>query len=134
MKLLLLGKDGQLGQELNKSLSLMGEVNALSKNDCDLTDKKRVTEVIREYSPEVIVNAAVYTRVDEAENNETLASEVNGYALEHIGSTAQKINASVVHFSSDYVFDGQSKEPYKEESPTCPINIYGVSKVLEKRD
>ena len=130
MKSLLLGKDGQLGQDLHKSLSLLGEVHAFGKNDCNLNDQKRLTDVIRMINPEVIVNAAAYTKVDEAENNELLAHEVNTHALEHIGLNAKKINACVVHFSTDYVFDGKSKEPYKEDSLTQPINIYGLSKVL----
>ncbi len=129
MKFILFGKDGQLGIDLHKYLKKYGEVDAFNKRDGDITDKVRISALINELQPDVIINAAAYTNVDEAETQTELANKINNLALEDIGKASKKIDALVIHFSTDYVFDGNSHEPYKEKDLTNPLNYYGQSKL-----
>jgi dTDP-4-dehydrorhamnose reductase len=129
MKLLLLGKQGQLGHELQTSLSSLGEVIALGREDLDLTDLQALARVIQKESPDVIVNAAAYTAVDKAETERTPCYLLNAIVPEIIAIEAERIGALVVHYSTDYVFDGSKKTPYIPDDAPNPINYYGYSKL-----
>jgi dTDP-4-dehydrorhamnose reductase len=130
MRVLLFGKNGQVGWELQRTLAPLGEVVALGRQEADLGDFARLREVIRSNKPEVIVNAAAYTDVDGAESNRDLAMRVNGEAPGVLAEEAKKLGALLVYYSTDYVFDGKKEAPYRESDPTNPMNIYGESKLL----
>ena len=130
MKILLLGKNGQLGGELSKSLLGLGEVIALDRSECDLATPEVIPQVIKETSPDIIVNAAAYTAVDKAEEEENIAAIVNGASVAVLAEEAKKLNALFVHYSTDYVFDGLKSGRYTEEDSPCPINAYGRTKLL----
>lgn len=129
MKILLSGKDGQVGSELCRSLMLMGEVVALGRSELDLANPKAVRSVIRDVKPDVIVNAAAYTAVDKAEDDEELATIVNAEAPGLLAEESRRLNALFVHYSTDYVFDGLKRKPYVEQDAAEPINAYGRSKL-----
>jgi dTDP-4-dehydrorhamnose reductase len=129
MKILLTGKNGQVGGELNRSLSKLGTIFALDRNDMDLSKPETLGPVIQDIRPDIIINAAAYTAVDKAESEPELAMTVNGIAPGVIAKEAKKIGATLIHYSTDYIFDGKSKSPYKEEDTTCPLSIYGESKL-----
>jgi dTDP-4-dehydrorhamnose reductase len=128
LKILLLGKNGQVGFELQRALAPLGDVTALDRTGCDLRYPNSVRMAIQAYRPDVVVNAAAYTAVDLAESEAELAHAINGVALGVLGTEAAKIGAVVVHYSTDYVFDGTNKAPYSEQDVACPINVYGLSK------
>lgn len=134
MKILLLGKSGQVGWELQRSLASLGQLVALdrhSRDYCgDLTDLPGIGEAILKVRPNVIVNAAAYTAVDKAESDSVTADLVNHNALKVIAAAAKNVNALVVHYSTDYVFNGKGSLPWKESDTTDPINAYGNSKLL----
>ncbi|WP_062112151.1 dTDP-4-dehydrorhamnose reductase [Collimonas pratensis] len=128
MKILLTGKTGQVGYELERSLRGLGEVVALSRAQMDLTSIDQIRDVIRAIKPKLIVNAAAYTAVDRAETESELAMLVNGEAPAVMAHEAKKLGAAMIHFSTDYVFDGEKKSPYTESDPVGPINVYGHTK------
>jgi dTDP-4-dehydrorhamnose reductase len=132
MKILLLGKNGQVGWELQRSLAPLGELIALdarSQNHCgDLTDLTGLAKTVREVAPDVIVNAAAYTAVDKAESEPELAQAVNAKALAVLAQAAKASDAWLVHYSTDYVFDGSKATPYLESDARNPLGIYGKSK------
>ncbi len=130
MKLLVIGSNGQVGWELVRSLQPLGTVISIDRHRVDLADLKRLETVIRKIAPNVIINAAAYTAVDRAEENETLAFQINGRAPEVLASEAKRSGALLVHYSTDYVFDGAKGSAYTEEDPPCPINVYGHSKLM----
>lgn len=107
MKLLVTGADGQVGWELRRSLMPLGEVIAMDRNACDLSRPQDLPRIIRELSPDIIVNAAAYTAVDKAEKEETLATMINGAAVGVIAEEARKLGILLIHYSTDYVFDGR---------------------------
>jgi dTDP-4-dehydrorhamnose reductase len=127
--ILLTGKTGQLGSELNRLLPKLGEVIAPERNDLDLRDPETIRQVMRNASPQLVVNAAAYTAVDAAETDEATALAVNAEAPRLLAQEAKKIGAMFLHFSTDYVFDGSKKVPYEEPDPTNPINVYGKTKL-----
>ncbi|AIY40050.1 dTDP-4-dehydrorhamnose reductase [Collimonas arenae] len=129
MKILVTGKTGQVGYELERSLQGLGEVIALDRNQMDLSNLTQVRDVIREIKPNLIVNPAAYTAVDKAETEPELAMLVNGEAPGVMAEEAKKLGAAIIHYSTDYVFDGTKISPYTENDPTCPINEYGRSKL-----
>jgi dTDP-4-dehydrorhamnose reductase len=126
--ILLTGKNGQIGAELLRFLPQLGEVVALAREQLDLSKRDDISRVIREIRPQIIVNAAAYTAVDKAETNEAMAQAVNGEAPGVMAEEAKKIGAALVHYSTDYVFDGSKKIPYDETDPANPINVYGRTK------
>jgi dTDP-4-dehydrorhamnose reductase len=128
-RILLIGKEGQIGWELHQHLRGQAAITAVDRSTFDLTDPLQMRKVIREIKPEVIINAAAYTAVDLAEKEEQLAIQINGEAPALLAQEANALGALLVHFSTDYVFDGQSKTPYTEESLTNPLNVYGRSKL-----
>lgn len=129
MKILLTGKNGQVGWELNRSLSKLGTIFAMGRDDMDLSKPETLGSVIQNIRPDIIINAAAYTAVDKAESEPELVMTVNGIAPGVIAEEAKKIGAGIIHYSTDYVFDGKAKSPYKEEDVTCPLSIYGKSKL-----
>jgi len=128
-KILILGAKGMLGNELAKVFASYKPI-LWALEDLDITDSKKTMEKIVELSPNVVINAAAYTNVPEAEKNQDLANNINGYAVGYIANACQLIGAVLVHYSTDYVFDGKNKKGYKEEDEGNPINAYGASKYL----
>ena len=133
MKILLTGKNGQVGWELNHSLSKLTTVFAMDRNEMDLSKPETLRPVIQEIRPDIIINAAAYTAVDKAESEPELAMTVNGIAPGVIAEEAQKIGAGMIHYSTDYVFDGKATSPYKEGDLPCPLSIYGKSKLAGEK-
>lgn len=127
--ILLTGKNGQVGAELLRLLPQVGEVVAFGHNQLDLSNPSDICRAIREVRPQLIVNAAAYTAVDQAETDETTAQAVNAQAPGLLAEEAKKIGASLVHYSTDYVFDGTKKVPYVETDSANPINVYGKTKL-----
>ncbi|HEX2530954.1 MAG TPA: dTDP-4-dehydrorhamnose reductase [Burkholderiaceae bacterium] len=129
MKILLLGKDGQVGWELQRSLAPLGPLVALGRAQADFEDIARLRLLVREKQPDVIINAAAYTAVDKAESELAKAYCVNADAVRVLAEEAQRLNAWLVHYSTDYVFDGKKSAPYNEDDPTYPLSVYGASKL-----
>jgi dTDP-4-dehydrorhamnose reductase len=128
-KILLIGKNGQVGGDLLSLLPPLGDVVALDRGHLDLTRPEEIRRTIRELHPHLIVNAAAYTAVDQAENEEALAHAINTEAPALIAVEAKRIGAALVHYSTDYVFDGSKNVPYEENDPPNPINAYGRTKL-----
>lgn len=129
MKILLFGKNGQVGWELNRSLQPLGEVVALGRDGADFSEPESLRQIVQDVNPDIIVNAVAYTAVDRAEEEEELAMKVNGVAVGVLAEEALKLDALLVHYSTDYVFDGTKTEPYLEEDEPGPINAYGRTKL-----
>lgn len=129
VRILLLGHTGQLGWELHRCLLPWGMVHAVDFPDIDLARPETLRPLIRGVQPDLIVNAAAYTAVDRAENEPDLARAVNAIAPGVMAEEAARAKAALVHYSTDYVFDGQATQPYKEAEAPAPINIYGRTKL-----
>ena len=129
MKILLTGASGQVGYELLRSLQGLGEVVALDRRQMDLADLDQVRDVIREVRPHLIVNPAAYTAVDKAESERALAFRINAEAPAVMAREAHLLGAGMVHYSTDFVFDGTKEGAWLETDPTNPINVYGLSKL-----
>lgn len=127
--LLVTGKNGQVGVELVKALASFGEVIAPPREAMDLTNPESIRSMIRAVRPLWIVNPAAYTAVDKAESEPELAYAINAEAVKVIAEEAQQVGAGVIHFSTDYVFDGRSSTPYTETDVTNPVSVYGASKL-----
>lgn len=133
-RILLFGKNGQIGNEAFHQLSRFSEVIHVSLPEFDITDLTRLEKLIRNISPDIIYNAAAYTDVDRAESEENKVFLVNATAPEVMAKTAARINALFIHFSTDYVFDGSKTIEYTENDLPHPVNLYGKSKFIgEKR-
>lgn len=128
MKTLIVGARGMLGHELVK-VFLDWKPFLWDKDEIDITNQAQVEQKISDLAPELIINAAAYTNVDACETNEALATKVNGEAVGYLAEAAGKIGATLVHYSTDYVFDGGKKEGYGEDDEPNPINAYGRSKL-----
>jgi len=133
VRLLITGANGQVGWELRRSLMPLGEVIAMDRNACDLTRLQDLPRIIREIHPDIVVNAAAYTAVDKAEEEEAQATMINGAAVGVIADEARKLGALLIHYSTDYVFEGTKDTPYTEDDPPHPINAYGRSKLAGER-
>ncbi|MGH8123115.1 MAG: dTDP-4-dehydrorhamnose reductase, partial [Rudaea sp.] len=139
MRILLLGANGQVGFELQRSLAPLGELIVATRSGklpgdvgclrADLVDADSLTRAFDSAQCDIVVNAAAYTAVDRAEDEPDLAARINGTALAQIGQWAARRCALVVHYSTDYVFDGQSRRPYREDDATAPLGVYGRSKL-----
>lgn len=120
-----------LGTDLQTELASRGEaVVALSRSDLDITDSRLVSAAVAEHAPDIIVNCAAYTKVDQAEREESLANAINGSAVELLAAAANEARALLVQISTDFVFDGAKREPYEINDPTSPLSVYGRSKLL----
>lgn len=128
MKIVLFGRDGLIGHELLRTLMPLGKVTALGREDVDFEDKDRLHETVRSLGADVIVNAVGYTAVDQAEVDEARAFRVNAHAVEVLADYARYNGSLLVHYSTDYVFDGQKETPYIETDLPNPLNAYGRSK------
>lgn len=128
-RILITGKTGQVGYELERSLQGLGEIIAVDRSQMDLSNLEQVRDVIRSVKPTLIVNPAAYTAVDQAEREPELAQRINGEAPGVMAEEAKKLGAALIHYSTDYVFDGSKDGAYVETDPTCPINVYGASKL-----
>jgi dTDP-4-dehydrorhamnose reductase len=129
MNLLLLGKTGQLGWELQRTLKPLGAVLACDFPEVDMADAASIRKIVRDCCPEVIINATAYTAVDKAESESELAEAINGTGPGVLAEVARKLNTVLIHFSTDYVFDGTKDAPYEEIDLPHPINVYGSSKL-----
>jgi dTDP-4-dehydrorhamnose reductase len=132
-KILLTGKAGQVGRELAPLLDRAGEVTALDRQQLDLTKPNKIRQAVREARPDLIVNAAAYTAVDRAESEEAIAQAINGIAPGVLAEEAKKLGALLVHYSTDYVFDGTKGKPYEEDDSTNPLSAYGRTKLEGER-
>ncbi|HZQ91945.1 MAG TPA: dTDP-4-dehydrorhamnose reductase [Terriglobales bacterium] len=130
MKVLVTGKDGQVGWELQRALAAVGDVVALGRQELDLRNVDAIRRTVRDLLPNIVINAAGYTDVNRAEAERAIADEVNGRAPGIFAEEAARIGALLVHYSTDYVFSGDFKRPYREDDPVGPINAYGASKLL----
>jgi dTDP-4-dehydrorhamnose reductase len=129
-KVLLTGKNGQVGVELQRFLPQLGEVLAFDRQELDLSKPDDLRRMIRTVRPNLIVNAAAYTAVDQAEKEEAVARAINADAPALMAEEAKKIGAGLVHYSTDYVFDGSKNSPYEETDRTNPLNVYGKTKLI----
>lgn len=139
MKILLLGANGQVGFELARTLAPLGELHAATRDgslatrarclQADLANPETLDAALHAAAPDIVVNAAAYTAVDRAEDEENLADRVNHWALTVLGAWAARCGALVVHYSTDYVFDGAGEHPYREDDPTAPLGVYGRTKL-----
>jgi len=135
MKILLLGKNGQVGQALQRTLAPLGELVALDRTQgsdglCgDLGQPECLAATIRQLRPDVIVNAAAYTAVDKAESEPEQARLINAHAPEVLARETEALGAWLIHYSTDYVFNGSGTEPWQETDPTAPLNVYGQTKL-----
>ncbi|HEX7972943.1 MAG TPA: NAD(P)-dependent oxidoreductase, partial [Anaerolineales bacterium] len=129
LKILLLGKNGQLGWELRRTLAPLGEVTALDYPEIDLTRAESIEQVVLDARPQVVVNATAYTAVDRAESEAEVAFAVNGRAPAVIAQAAAALGAALIHYSTDYVFDGTKGGAYLESDPAHPLGVYGQSKL-----
>ncbi len=129
MRILLTGKNGQVGWELQRALSSLGEVIVCDRSELDLANPDQIVAVVRETKPQIIVNAAAYTAVDKAESEPELAHAINGRAPGILADEAKKLGALLVHYSTDYVFDGTKAGPYTEEDVPNPVSVYGQTKL-----
>ena len=140
MKILLLGANGQVGFELARSLAPLGELHLATRDGrrlsnvikcvaVDLANPETLGNALHDVAPDIVVNAAAYTAVDKAEDEENLVDRINHHALTVLGAWAKRTQTLVVHYSTDYVFDGQGKRPYREDDTTAPLGVYGRSKL-----
>ncbi|NET53920.1 MAG: NAD(P)-dependent oxidoreductase [Merismopedia sp. SIO2A8] len=129
-RILLIGANGQLGQELHRTLGAEGALTAVGRTELDLTQADAIRDTIRSLTPEVIVNAAAYTAVDKAEANEDVAKAVNAIAPTVMAEESQRLGATLMHVSTDYVFNGRKNTPYLETDLPDPLGIYGQTKLM----
>lgn len=137
MKILLLGKSGQVGSELNRALQPLGQVLALNRDidqythfTGDITDYSAIKAVFKKYIPDIVINATAYTAVDQAEENIKKADQVNHLAVKHLAEQAKIYDTLLVHYSTDYVFSGEGNVAWREDDHTSPQNVYGKTKRL----
>ncbi|MCK5466192.1 dTDP-4-dehydrorhamnose reductase [Candidatus Parcubacteria bacterium] len=133
MKILILGYKGMLGHELVKEFENGHELILWDRDQIDISRKEEVIEKVSKLCPDIVINAAAYTAVDEAEHNKNLAYKVNGCAVGFLATVCKEIDALFIHFSTDYVFDGENHNGYKENHSYNPINMYGKSKALGEK-
>ena len=130
MRILLTGKNGQVGSELNKILSQFGEVIATGRNEMNLADSSQIRSVVQQVKPKLIINAGAYTAVDKAESDQELAKAVNGIAPKILAEEAKNNDALLIHYSTDYSYNGEmSHRPYLESDSPSPNSVYGKTKL-----
>lgn len=133
-EVLVLGAGGMLGQALGEALKAEGVfAMSLTRKELDISDRTLVARVLELHRPRWVVNAAAYTNVDQAESEEALATEVNGFAPGELAARCADLGIRLLHVSTDYVFDGQGSRPYREDDPTAPLGAYGRSKRVGER-
>jgi dTDP-4-dehydrorhamnose reductase len=127
--ILLFGGGGQIGRALRRDLAPLGTVKALTHQELDIGDTVRVRQAIAELRPDMVVNAAAYTAVDKAETEREPAMRINAQAVRAMAEASAQAGALLVHYSTDYVFDGSKPSPYREDDPTNPLSVYGATKL-----
>lgn len=132
-KILLTGINGQVGHALHSKLQTLGEVIALDRSQLDLSNPDAIREIVQQHKPDLIINPAAYTAVDKAESEPELANAINGIAPGVLAEEAAKLGALLVHYSTDYVFDGSKASPYVETDATNPLGVYGASKLAGEK-
>jgi dTDP-4-dehydrorhamnose reductase len=132
-RILLIGKNGQLGWELQRTLATVGKLSAVDFPEIDLENPQSVYNLIRQIRPQVVVNAAAYTAVDQAETEQERARKINAIAPGILAEETRKLKAILVHYSTDYIFDGKKGAPYVEEDAPNPLSFYGRSKLEGER-
>jgi len=130
MKIVLIGKNGQLGWEFQRILPILGEVISLDRKELDLCDLDAIQKILSEWKPNLIINASAYTDVDGAEKETDLAMKINALAPGIMAEMSRKLRAVFIHYSTDYVFDGGKNALYTETDQTNPLNMYGKSKLM----
>jgi dTDP-4-dehydrorhamnose reductase len=133
LKIVVIGRRGQIAWDLQNSLPAVGSVSAVGRPQIDLADPGSIGKMIREFEPSVLVNAAAYTAVDQAEAEPELAMKVNCEAPQIMAEEMKRLNGLFITYSSDYVFDGDKASPYTESDPPHPLNVYGASKLAGDR-
>lgn len=133
MKVLITGRNGQVGWELQRALAPLGKVVALDRAELNLADVDSIRQAVRHIGPDLIVNAGAYTAVDKAEQEPDLAMAVNGIAPGVLAEEAKRVGAAIIHFSTDYVFDGSKSAPYEEIDAPNPQSAYGASKLAGEK-
>lgn len=133
LKILIIGKTGQVSWELQRSLALLGKVECVGRPEVDLADAGRLREVVRSAAPGLLINAAAYTAVDQAESEPELAMKINGEAPGIMAEEMKRLGGVMVHYSTDFVYDGCGASPWLESGPTSPLNAYGASKLAGDR-
>ena len=133
MRIILLGKFGQLGWELHRSLLPLGPVYAYDQPEIDLSDPVRIRPILEQHRPDIIINATAYTAVDAAESNPELAFAINRDGIGFLAEEAHRLQSALIHFSTDYVFDGQKGSPYTENDHPNPLGVYGESKLAGEK-
>ena len=133
INILLLGKGGQVGWELQRALAPLGKITALGSAECNLADLDQLRETVRSIKPSIIVNAGAYTAVDKAQSEPELARTINGLAPGVLAEEAKLLGAWLVHYSTDYVFDGTKLGAYSENDITSPLSVYGATKLEGER-
>ena len=128
-KILLLGKSGQLGWELQRTLMPLGQIIALDSRELNLAQPEMIRQILRQVQPSIVVNAAAYTAVDRAETEAELAMAINGIAPGVLAEEAKKLNALLLHYSTDYIFDGHKTDAYVEDDIPNPLSVYGKTKL-----
>jgi len=128
-KLLLIGKNGQVGTELKQILANYGDLISLDRSQIDLAKPELIPQIIKQIKPNMVINAAAYTAVDQAESQPELAYQINAIAPQILAEECAKIGANLIHISTDYVFDGYKNTPYLEEDITNPLSVYGQTKL-----
>jgi dTDP-4-dehydrorhamnose reductase len=128
-RLLITGATGQIGWQLQRTLAPLGDVVACTRSQVDLADPEAVAKAVRQFAPDIVVNAAAYTAVDKAESEPELAHTINATAPGRIAEELARTGGLMIHYSTDYVFDGTKTGPYEESDPTRPLNVYGRTKL-----
>ena len=132
-RILLVGRDGQVGTELQRTLAPLGEVTAVDRDTCDLTRPEQVRQTVRVVAPQLIINVAAHTAVDQAESEPTLAFALNADGPALLAEEARHCGAALIHYSTDYVFDGSKHEAYSESDAVNPLGVYGRSKLAGEK-
>lgn len=133
MRILLTGRNGQVGRELGRTLPALGELVETDRGTLDLADPESIRRALRDAKPEIVVNAGAYTAVDKAQSERDLATQVNAVAPGVLAEEAKRLGALLVHYSTDYVFDGEQRAPYAEDDSPNPLSHYGHSKLEGER-
>ncbi|CAH9019148.1 dTDP-4-dehydrorhamnose reductase [Candidatus Nitrosacidococcus sp. I8] len=133
LKIIIIGTSGQIGWELQRTLASLGEVISLERSQLDLSKLETIRSCLMVHRPNLIINAAAYTQVDKAEEEQELAMTINGIAPGVLAEIAKELDSVLIHYSTDYIFDGKSSTPYQERDIPNPINIYGKTKLAGER-
>lgn len=129
MRILVLGRSGQVGAALTQSLQGLGELIALDRVQLDLTNPDAIRTTLRELQPQIVINAAAYTAVDAAESDQAMAFQINAVAPRVMAEESERLGAALIHYSTDYVFDGGKQGAWMEDDATAPLSVYGHSKL-----